>query len=108
MIHRCGPAVGDGECEGRIVADEDGARWRLEGALTLGNARELFDQAQRLPPPSSGEIDCTALTAVDSAAVAVLLTLKRRAPGGLRFTGVPLALHALADVYAVDDLLGVG
>ncbi len=56
-----------------------------------------------------GEIDLSGVDAVDSAAVAVLLALKRRASDDgrpLTFVDVPAALTALADVYGVEDMLG--
>lgn len=110
MIARCGPTDDQGDCAGRIVASADGTQWAFEGALTLGNAGTVLDEAVALPLPASGVVDCSRLTAVDSAAVTVLLALKRRAVDAgreLRFGGLPAPLLALAEVYDVKELLGV-
>jgi phospholipid transport system transporter-binding protein len=110
VIARCGPAANEGDCAGRIVASEGGAHWAFEGALTMSNAGIVLEEAAALPLPAAGVVDCARLTAVDSAAVTVLLAIKRRAADAgceLRFAGVPDPLVLLADVYDVADLLGV-
>ena len=110
MIARCGSATDDGDRAGRIVARQDGAQWAFEGPLTLGNAGTVLDESAALPLPASDIVDCSALTAVDSAAVTVLLALKRRAADAgrdLHFDRLPAPLLALAEVYDVRELLGV-
>lgn len=89
-------------------ADPGGARWNYAGALTFANASRVFAAAVAMPLPATGEIDLSGVVAVDSAAVAVLLALKRRAAEEgkpLAFTHVPAALSALADLYSVEDVL---
>jgi phospholipid transport system transporter-binding protein len=89
-------------------ASEDGARWRAAGTLTIVNAGPALAAAQALPLPASGVVECEAITAVDSAAVALLLALKRHgAEHGrpLTFVDVPAALKALAALYGVLDIL---
>ena len=91
-----------------FYADSAGARWSYHGALTFANASNVFAAAGAMPLPSSGEVDLSGAVAVDSAAVAVLLALRRRAAGEgkpLIFIHVPAALTALADLYSVEDLL---
>jgi phospholipid transport system transporter-binding protein len=86
----------------------DGARWLAHGELTYANAAGALAAARALPLPASGEVDCAGIVAADSAAVAVLLALKRRAAqagGALRFVGTPAALATLADLYEVAELL---
>jgi phospholipid transport system transporter-binding protein len=110
VIARCGPATDDGDCAGRIVAPRDGVQWAFEGPLTLGNAGTVLGESAALTLPASDIVDCSALTAVDSAAITVLLALKRRAVGEgreLHFNGLPAPLLALADVYDVRELLGI-
>jgi phospholipid transport system transporter-binding protein len=54
-------------------------------------------------------VDLSAVEGIDSAAVAVLLALKRRAADEdkpLRFVGVPAALASLAELYGVEEILG--
>jgi phospholipid transport system transporter-binding protein len=87
---------------------DDGARWIAEGALTFANAGPALALSQALPLPSAGVIACAGIAAVDSAAVAVLLALKRRAGEAgtaLAFVDAPPALAKLADLYGVDGIL---
>ncbi|RZT32441.1 STAS domain-containing protein [Cupriavidus agavae] len=55
-------------------------------------------------------VDCSALTQVDSSAVAVLLAWQRAAAQrgqSLALHGVPPQLQSLASLYGVDGLLGL-
>jgi phospholipid transport system transporter-binding protein len=76
--------------------------------LTVDNARDTL--AAGLQAIAGGEqvIDCSALTAVDSAAVAVLLAWQRAARAGQRslsFTNLPQTLQGLTTLYGVAELL---
>jgi phospholipid transport system transporter-binding protein len=91
-----------------FVADADGTRWTFVGALTFANAAAVCAAAAALALPTRGVVDCSGLAAVDSSAVAVLLSLKRRAAqegSALAFDNVPAALSALATVYGVEEML---
>lgn len=91
-----------------FVATEDGTRWTYVGTLTFANAAAVCAGAGELPLPTRGVIDCSGLAAVDSAAVAVLLSIKRRASQEgvpLAFDHVPASLDALATVYGVEEIL---
>lgn len=86
----------------------EGGRWAYAGALTYANAGDALAAAVLMPLPSAGEIDLADLGAVDSAAVAVLVALKRRAAAEgkpLTFANIPAALTALADLYGVEEML---
>jgi phospholipid transport system transporter-binding protein len=88
---------------------EDGGRWRASGALTSANAGPALAAARALPLPSTGLVQCDGITAVDSAAVALLLALKRHGAergSPLTFVEVPAALKTLAALYGVEDILG--
>ena len=92
-----------------ITCDADGARWRAAGALTFANAGPVLAAARVLPLPATGVVECSGITAVDSAAVALLLAVKRRAAeqgSKLAFADVPAALAALASLYGVEEMLG--
>jgi len=92
----------------RFVPDAGGTRWVYAGALTYANAAAVLAGAAELPLPTAGEVDLRSLTSVDSAAVAVLLALKRRAGAAgapLTFVDVPASLTALADLYSVEEIL---
>ena len=98
------PAQGD-----VFRASEDGACWRASGDLTFANAGVALAAAQALPLPSTGVVQCEGITTVDSAAVALLLSLKRHGTergGPLTFVEVPAALKTLAALYDVEDILG--
>ena len=84
-----------------------GDAWRYEGALTLDNAAGVMAAADALPLPESGRIDLGGLAPADSAALAVVMALRRRALAEgrtLRIENLPPGLHSLATVYGVDDL----
>jgi phospholipid transport system transporter-binding protein len=112
VIRRCAEnAAVAPDAGARVRAVDDGARWSIDGVLTFDTAVGAIDSARPLPLPTAGVVDCAGITAVDSAGVAVLLTLKRRSLAESRelaFVGAPAPLLALADVYGVDELLGIG
>ena len=98
------PAAGTG-----FTRTPDGARWIAAGALTFANAGPVLAGARALPLPTTGVVECSGIAAVDSAAVALLLAVRRgaRAQGvTLVFTGVPAALATLARLYGVEEILG--
>jgi phospholipid transport system transporter-binding protein len=89
-------------------ADATGARWRCSGTLTFAEAGSVLTAAAALALPTEGIVDCDGIAAFDSAAVAVLLAVKRRgASEGRRiaFAGLPARLVALAALYDVEEML---
>jgi ABC-type transporter Mla MlaB component len=93
---------------GAFIASEDGSHWSFDGALTFDNAAAVLDAAESLDLPRSGRIDLSNLRTVDSAALAVLFSLKRRAKAHrkkLVFEGVPPMLASLAHVYGGEALI---
>ena len=96
-----------GGAPGGAFSIADGG-WRYDGALTLDAATEVLQASQSLPFPDSGVVDLRGLTHADSAALAVIMALKRRATAegrALVVTGMPASLRSLAVVYGVEDLL---
>ena len=84
-----------------------GDRWQFNGTLTFDDATAVLEQAALLPLPASGVVDMAGLVHADSAALAVLLELKRRAAAErkrLSFTAFPPMLESLARVYGIEDL----
>ena len=84
-----------------------GDRWQFEGTLTFDDATAVLKRADALPLPASGVVDMAGLTHADSAALAVLLELKRRAAAEghrLSFAPFPPMLESLARVYGIEDL----
>jgi len=87
---------------------DDGAGWTAAGELTFANAGPALAAAQVLPLPASGVIDCAGITGADSAAIAVLLALKRRAAArgtALSFARAPALIAILAELYDVEGIL---
>lgn len=93
---------------GAFVASEDGRHWAFRGALTFDNAAAVREAANAMPLPRSGQVDLAGLGVADSAALAVMFALKRRARAErhkLTFEGMPATLVALARVYGVEEML---
>ncbi|MGO4578836.1 lipid asymmetry maintenance protein MlaB [Cupriavidus sp. 2TAF22] len=80
----------------------------LDTSLTNRNAATVLRDGLARLAQGEARVDCSALTQVDSAAVAVLLAWQRDAAGrgqALSFVGVPPQLAQLAALYGVDSLL---
>lgn len=76
---------------------------QLAGALTFGNVHSLWETyAQSAPGKST--IDVSAVTAVDSAGLALITALKRRAGPQCRVVGLTSKLAALAAAYDIEAL----
>ena len=103
------PADAGVEFDAGFAPDHHGARWSYMGSLTFANAGPVLAATTGVALPTDGEVDLEHVGAIDSAAVAVLLALKRRAEAEgkpLRFVRVPPSLRALAEVYGVEPILG--
>jgi phospholipid transport system transporter-binding protein len=92
--------------QGGFLIDE--GAWRYEGALTLDNAAQVMAAADAQPLPPGGVIDLAGLARADSAALAVILALRRRAAREATILSVrhlPASLTSLAMAYGVDELV---
>lgn len=98
-------------CTGSVsgfAPDAGGARWMYIGALTFAEAGPVLAASATLPLPRDGIVDCSGIGAFDSAAVAVLLAIKRRAGAENKhivFAGLQGRLEALAKLYDVEEIL---
>jgi len=93
---------------GAFIPDVAHGRWSYMGALTLAEAGPVLAATTGLDLPREGIVDCSGIGAFDSAAIAVLLALKRRAAAESRqlaFVGLPPRLEALARLYDVEEIL---
>lgn len=92
--------------QGSFAADGD--RWTFAGALTFDDAMSVLEASATLPLPPSGVVDLSGVAHADSAALAVLLALRRRATAEnarLSFASVPPMLDSLARVYGIEEIL---
>jgi len=102
--------VNDRTQPGAFAVADGGARWTYAGSLTFANAESVLEAARALALPSDGVADLSGVGHADSAALAVLLELRRRAAAEgatLAFESVPDSIVLLARVYGVDTLVGV-
>ncbi|KWR91637.1 STAS domain-containing protein [Cupriavidus sp. IDO] len=82
----------------------------LGPSLTNRNAAAVLRDGLARVAQGETQVDCGALTQVDSSAVAVLLAWQRAASArsqSLALNGVPAQLAELASLYGVDSLLGL-
>lgn len=99
-------ANSEGGATAGFVAADGG--WCYTGDLTLDNAAAALEASSALALPAGGAVDMSGLHHADSAALAVLIALKRRAAREhveLAFAGMPQPLRSLAMVYGVDELV---
>lgn len=87
----------------------EGAGLRVEGPITLANARSVLEEGLGLLDGSDMRVDLGQVQEVDSSAVSVLLEWARAAEGKRRLTyvRVPENLKSLAGLYGVLELLPV-
>ena len=86
----------------------EGAALVLEGAVTLDTVPGLISAAEEHFGHGIEVIDFSAVTDVDSAAVALALEWVRRAERAnvaLRFLNLPGSMQNLAKLYGVSELL---
>lgn len=79
----------------------------LEGPLSFATAKSWFAQAEQLS--RAGSLSLARVSHCDSAGLALLLELKRRAQDAqqpLRFTDAPQQLRELSGFFGLDGALG--
>ncbi|MEO8599225.1 MAG: STAS domain-containing protein [bacterium] len=77
-------------------------------SLTFSNATAVLMQGLQAVAQQQSAIDMSAVTTVDSSAVAVLLAWQRAAIASklaLTFENLPANLHSLIALYDVEDFL---
>jgi phospholipid transport system transporter-binding protein len=96
------------------VLDSGGGRLEVKGALTFATARKARQQGLRLLEASSSgqiEIDCSGVTASDSAGLMVLLdwlTAAKNANRSLQLSNLPEPIRAVAQISDVTEILEAG
>ena len=96
-----------------IVASVDGRSY-VRGALTFATARRAREEGLRSFKECGArahEVDCSGITASDSAGLTVLLdwlALAKRRGCALRYVNLPEGLLAIARISDVEELLQKG
>ena len=94
----------EGHGAGAFAAVAD--QWRFAGVLTFDDAATVLADTESMPLPASGTVDMAGLAHADSAALAVMLALQRRATAERKrivFAAMPPMLLSLARVYGLED-----
>jgi ABC-type transporter Mla MlaB component len=73
--------------------------------ITLDTAPAALEAARAALRARPGELDLSPLGRFDSAAVAVLVALRREAGSGLQLRNPPANLRKLASLYGVEAVL---
>jgi phospholipid transport system transporter-binding protein len=92
------------------VVDLGSGRVQVRGALTFATARRARTAGAQLLAGSGGplEVNCGAVTASDSAGLAVLLdwlALAQRQGRAIHFTDLPAPIRAVAHISDVESFL---
>lgn len=93
-----------------MLVDSMADVFRPEGALTMASALPTLSEGRARALAGDLVVDLSALTEVDSVALASLLDWIRSARSQghrLTVTGLPLALVSLAELYGVSELLPI-
>jgi len=96
------------------VLERSGGRLEIKGALTFATARKARQQGLHLLSVSSVralEVDCSGITASDSAGLTVLLdwlAAAKRANRSLQLRNLPESIRAVAQISDVTELLEAG
>ena len=80
----------------------------VEGALTLGTVSGVAGTVQDHLRQGARVVDFRGVSEVDSSAIALALEWQRQAAQSktaLRFANLPAAMHNLAKLYGVSELL---
>ena len=94
--------------DARLQAEPEGLA--LEGPLTFASVAALDVRARVLTPglPAQARVDLARVTRIDSAGVAFLVTLWRRARGqggSLVFESIPGSLLPLLELYDLESII---
>ena len=112
------PVVGDAAHQGNSraveILERSGGRLEVTGALTFATARKARQQGLHLLSVSSVrelEVDCSGVTASDSAGLAVLLdwlASARQRKRSLKLSNLPAPIRAVAQISDVTEMLEAG
>lgn len=93
-----------------VSLSDDGRVLSLTGELTFANAHDYYRDLSRLLQEGVEQIDCSGLSHADSTALSLLLGgagAARERQQALQITGLSSRLQSLAQVYGIEELLGL-
>jgi len=85
-------------------------QWRISGEVLMDNANTILSQSNTFPMTDNIEIDFSAVTDVDAAALSLIMEWQRRGLVSnckVMFTHLPVNLMSLAELYGVTDFIAV-
>jgi phospholipid transport system transporter-binding protein len=87
---------------------QQGNHWLIAGDLWVDNVSELLAKSAALSMPSQLEIDFSAVTDSDTAALSLIMEWQRRAlaiGSTVTFKNLPANLSSLATLYGVTEFI---
>lgn len=83
-------------------------QWHVTGEILMDNANTVLIESDALEMANDLQVDFSAVTDVDTAALSLLIEWQRRAMASNKkivFTHLPESLHSLATLYGVADFI---
>jgi phospholipid transport system transporter-binding protein len=83
-------------------------QWRISGDILMDNAHVILGESRELKMNDTLEIDLSAVTNLDTAALSLIMELQRRAHSEncqLSFARLPANLVSLAELYGVNTFI---
>lgn len=83
-------------------------QWHVSGAVLMDNANAILSQSAGLTMTAELEVDFSAVSDVDTAALSLILEWQRRAAASncvVMFSNLPESLISLAALYGVTEFI---
>ncbi|MDP2152248.1 MAG: STAS domain-containing protein [Methylotenera sp.] len=91
-----------------ISFDSQENKWIVSGEVLVDNANSILVESVALPMNDALQIDFSAVTNTDTAAISLMLEWQRRAAASnhkITFKSLPDGLGSLATLYGVADFI---
>jgi len=85
-------------------------QWHVSGDIFMDNANAILSQSDALLMADAIEIDFSAVTDVDTAALSLIMEWQRRAVASnckVTFANLPANLTSLAELYGVTEFIPI-
>ncbi|MGZ8257723.1 MAG: STAS domain-containing protein [Methylotenera sp.] len=85
-------------------------QWHVSGDIFMDNANAILSQSDALLMVDALEIDFSAVTDVDTAALSLIMEWQRRAVASsckVTFANLPANLTSLAELYGVTEFIPI-